>query len=302
MSQSILKKENLIHSLLEKMKSISIEIEQYVTILKNIKYEDTIFHIELIKKQPLNHDQNMYAYYNIKISFQINELKYSFSFLDDDLKDLNQLKVKNNQIKVILNKISDKIKLESIQNYIYSYFGTYMSFVEIKEELEFQKSDFYKNYSIIHNYFKKLVKQQVFESDEKFKYGYIKIRKNPISKLIHISYKDNFDTSYLQIKFPIFDEVNKLLSSNDSENIISSLSSYDNAFKSELYRLNKDIFDKLNISKNSITIDIKSKKNGFHHDYNYSGFNVSLRITSFNEDSMQILTDKIKLEEQIVNF
>lgn len=298
MSKNILIKENLINSLL----NISAEIEQYFTILNDIKDEDTIFHIEFIKKQPLNHNQNMYAYCNIKISFHINELKYSFSFLDDDLKDLNKLKVKNNQINIILNKISNKIELVSLQNSIYSYFGTYMSFVEINKKIDFQKSDFYKNYSIIHNYFKKLVKQQLFENEEKFKYGYIKIRKNPTSKLIHISYKDTFDTSYLQIKFPVFDEVNKLLSSTDSENIISSLSSYDKVFKSELYRLNKDIFDKLNISKNSITIDIKSKKNGFHHEYNYSGFNVSLRITSFNEDYIKILADKIKLEEQIVNF
>lgn len=303
MSKIIEKKLQQIKDFLEQLTSINQTIESHINILNDMKKEYNHLTIKATKNELLNYEVNIYHYNELALYINVNHKEYHFSFFGEALSHFNTLysNTINPEITSLIKKLQSLIDIKNIQRLVYNSNGLFNNIKNIYKEIDFQNSDFTKNSDTIASFFKTLVKQQNIEKNNDLKYGYIKLKKDNKLKFIKVSYKDTFVPLYIQIKLPIHDNILTLLKERNQRNQ-SSKFHYEIIFREEVLRLNQEIFNKLNISMNSIFFYIQSKKETHYVNFNYYDFEYDFYIKSFNEEEINLLAEKIKLYKEIVNF
>lgn len=284
-----------IEELSKQLHAINQAIAVFISSLNKIKKENNIFTIKTMKDHPITNDLNLYCYCDLLLSFNINNQIHDFSFFGAKLSYLNIAHIDNN-LKKILDFIDENLGLNYIQQVLSSALALYHNIKVIYKEIDFQNSDFTKNSTMITAYFKQLVKSQTIENNPNHKYAYLKLRKDNSSELIDFSYKETFDSTSLQIKFPIWNDIEKFLIDN---NLDKSTYNYENTFKEQLFLLNKNIFELFNISPKSMQFYITKNKDDIYHNYN---FKYLFLINSIKKDDINIIAKKIELRDKIANF
>lgn len=301
MSKIISKNLQKIKELSQKLITINETIESHINILNEIRKEYNIFTIKTIKDKPINNDLTIYSYSNVLISFNINNEESEFSFLEDQLTNLDKLNLSNfnTDINFILDLIQNKIQFQKIKRDLYLSLSLYKQIKKNYEKIEIENSNFYINSKIITSHFKNLIKKQCIEKDENQQYAYIKLKVEKSAELISFSYIKYPTPNTIQIKLPNLKDIEKIQIKN---NTINSKTDYELIFKQEFFSLNKQIFSELNISIDSFLFYVTSSTDTYYTNYYNFSFSYILSIYSIEGDYMKILSDKIKLEEQIVNF
>lgn len=303
MSKIIEKKLQQIKYFSEQLTSINQIIELHINILNDMKKEYNYLTIKATKNELLNYDLNIYHYNELALYINVNDKEYHFSFFGEALSHFDTIYTDtiNPEITSLIKKLQSLMDIKNIQRLLSNSKGLFHNINNIYKEIDFQNSDFTKNSDIIVSFFKTLVKQQNIEKNNDYKYGYIKLRKDNKSKFIQFSYKDTFDPSYIQIKFPIHENILTLLKERNQPNQ-SSKFHYEIIFREEIIRLNQEIFNQLNISMNLIFFYIQSKKETDYLNFNYYDFEYDFYIKSFNQNEINLLAEKIKLYKEILNF
>lgn len=299
MSKIMSKKLQEIKELSQKLITINETIESYIIILNDIKKEFPILNIKTMKQSSINSNPTLYTYRDILISLNIDNRTYDFSFFGIGFTQfetiINKLKP---EIKYVIDQIKNKINFQYFQKQLYSSLGLYTNIETLCQKIDFLNNDFTKNSDLIIDYFKILVKKQIKENKENIKYGYIKFKKDNKQEMLDISYKDNSDPLCLQVTFPDPEEILTLFNNNP----VHSKPTYEAIFRNEMFRLNQDIFEKLDISEKRIHFYLDIKKNQKYTEFNYSDFKYLFYFQSYRKENINNLAEKIKLYKEIVNF
>lgn len=300
MSKSISKKIQQINEYAEELRAFNYYIESYIIALNDIKKEFPVLSIKTVKQKPIQHDPTLYTYCDFLIALNIDNRTYELSFFGGAFTQFDTIYVNTlkPEIKYFIEQIKNKINFQELQKLLYSSLGIYCNIENIYKEIDFLNNDFTKNSDLIIDHFKTLVKLQIKEHKENIKYGYIKLKKDNKQQLLGISYKDNPDPLCIQFKFPVPEEMRRLVNNNS----VNSRLAYETIFKDEIFRLNQDIFDKLDIFKTRIHFYLDIKKNQKYIDFNYSDFKYLFYFQSYRKEDINNLAEKIKLYEEIVNF
>lgn len=300
MSKIMLKKLQEIKELSQKLMIINDTIESYIIILNDIKKEFPALNVKTMKPSSIHSDPTLYTYCDLSIILNIDNRTYEFSFFGGaftqfDTIYINTLKP---EIKYFIDQIKNKINFQDLQKQLYSSLGLYANIEILYKKIDFLNNDFTKNSDLIIDYFKTLVKKQVKENKENIKYGYIKFKKDNKQQMLDISYKDNADPLCIQVIFPDPEEMLKLLNNNP----LNSKLTYETIFRDEMFRLNQDIFEKLDISQKRIHFYLDIKKNQKYTEFNYTDFKYLFYFQSYRKENINNLAEKIKLYKEIVNF
>lgn len=318
-----------INKLFRELELFNSTIESYSDIFEKIKKNNIIFDFKIIEQEKIERDQVSYFYYDISLSFLVDNEIQSF-YLWRDLEDTKKLISKSSLVNAIILNIEEYISFKDVIHSLQMSISCFKNIEMYFSEIDYERSDFFQNSMFIINHFKSLVNQQVIETDSDQLYGYITLRKIDYSKTIQIVYSSQFRKGYLQIKLPNLQEVFNLFSKNQLNlnlnyhnnftNIVAynpylknlgfyvecdkkkltSYIDYEYFFKQEIVRINQHIFNQFNISDKHINVELKKNRKIMFEQIDYS--NISLKFFNIRIEDINIIPEKINIHKNIINF
>lgn len=301
MSRYVSTRQAKIQELDNTLKSINNRIDSYISILEDIKKEHNIFDI-LVKRTYSEYDPTIY-FYTITLSFNYLSEDFYISFYNFNKIDSNNTLPIDyiptiQSIIDIINKKTNYTNVDSDLFYSHSIFKSIRQFYhDIKKKL----SDFTLKSNIVIECFKKLVKEQIIEEDNSYKYIYVKPKKDNQLEVIDFTFKYTKYYSSIQLKFPILKEIEKIYSQiNVNSGYNKGL--YITIFKQEFIRLNKHFCDIFLITEDYIDFDFFSNFITFNTDYDSLHFSYDFHINYLSLNDIEKIADKIEINKQMSNF
>lgn len=301
MSKYISTRQAKIQELDDELKSINNKIESYISTLEDIKKEHNIFHI-LAKKTYSEYDPTIY-FYTIILSFTYLSKNFYVSFYNfNQLETITALPIDYiPTIQSIVDIINKKTNYTNVYSDLLSASNIFDSMEKFYYDIKKKNSDFTLKSNIVIDCFKKLVKEQIIDENNLYKYIYVKPKKDNQLEVIDLTFKYIKDSRSIQLKLPILKEIENIysqinLNSGYNKNL------YITIFKQEFIQLNKHFCDTFLITEDYIDFNFFSNFITFNTDYDSSHFSYDFHINYLSLNDIKKIADKIEINKQMSNF
>lgn len=301
MSRYVSTRQAKIQELDNTLKSINNKIASYISILEDIKKEHNIFNI-IVKKTHSQYDSKIY-FYTIILSFTYLSQNFYVDFYNFDKLETNtKLPIDYiPTIQSIIDIINKKTNYTNVYSDLLSSNNLFNSIQKFYYDIKKKNSSFTLKSNIFIECFKKLVKEQIIEENNSYKYIYLKTKKDNQLEVIDFTFKYTKDSRSIQLKLPILTEIEKIYSQiNLNSGYNKDL--YITIFKQEFIRLNKHFCDIFLITEDYIDFDFFSNFITFNTDYDSSHFSYDFHINYLSLNDIEKIADKIEINKQMYNF
>lgn len=298
MSKYVTIRMEKIEELSEKLNNINIKINNYITILEKIKKDHNVFNIHYSIINDIKEDLNIkcfnYGFYLLFENYYLHDI------------DINYNSYKNipEKFKHIISVINEHINLSDLANDIFVSNCMYDDIQSLYFEIKLKHGLFAKSSNTLISNFKKMVKNQIIENDEKYFYGYFSTQKDNKEELIYFVYQTyQYGSNYLyKIKLPLIENVEQIYAKRNTNSQYNN-DLYITIFKELFLKLNQEFFNFLNIDESSIDFqfDLDSKLSNFNVDYTKS-HTYNFHIEPLNQTNINIVLDKLKVQKELINF
>lgn len=283
------KKKNRLKQLESELYFLISKIENNIQILNIIQQEyNNIFNVNMIY---IKNNNNKYFDNNSNIQFD-NNFTFYFCHKRDYL-----IPEKYQQI---IDTILQRIDINDLSNCILKSYSINQNIKNIQIQIEYILNQaFNKTSKIIFSKFKQKIESQSIQKDNKYTYGYFKMKNDYISEEINLIFKPyESEANYLYcVTLPLLEEVASIYyQRNLTNNYDQEL--YLHIFKEEFYKLNPELFQFLNYDINCILLYLSESS----FEIDYKKFNYQFGLKPLVKKDINLIVERIMLSQQLDNF